>query len=98
MAVAAPKVPALVPRERVKLKALAARPVIALPFLSVTAMVIRSVLPDATVGVAKPTVDLAGLTGPGITCTVGLALSVTPLTVVVSVLAEPAVVAVKTTM
>ncbi len=98
MAVAAPKVPALTPPESVKLKAVLARPLIALPFLSFTAMVITSVLPDATVGVAKLIVDLAALTGPGSTCTVGLALSVTPLTVVVSVLAEPAVVAVKTTV
>jgi hypothetical protein len=60
--------------------------------------VITSVMPDATVGVAKLIVDYAPLIPPAITWTVGLVVSVTPRTLVVSVLAVPAVVPVKKTM
>ncbi len=95
-AVTLPNSPELVPPASAKLNAPAARPVIALPFLSFTTIVITSVLPDTTVGDAKLIVELAPLTPPATTWMVGLVVNVTPFTSAVSVLVEPAVVPVKT--
>ena len=53
VAVTVPKVPALVPPARVKPKALLARPLTALPVVSSTTMVSRSVLPEVAVELAK---------------------------------------------
>jgi hypothetical protein len=62
------------------------------PVASATTSVSVSVLPEATEAAAKLAVELEGLTGPATTWTVGFAVSATPLTVVVKVLAVPNVV------
>jgi hypothetical protein len=95
VALTAANVPVLVPLPRLKAKALLDRPLIALPELSFTTIVTRSVLPEVTVDDARLTLDPVALTVPGVTATVGWLASVTPPTVTVSVLAVPAVVAVK---
>jgi hypothetical protein len=55
-------------------------------------MVTVSVPPEATVDVAKLSVEVAPLIEPGVTVTAGFVFRVTLLTVTVSVLAVPAVV------
>ena len=90
-----PNVPVLTPAASAKLKALLARPLIALPAASLTRSVSRSVSPEATVDDAKLAVEVLALTDPVVTWTVGLVLRATPSTFTVRVLAVPAVVPVK---
>ena len=66
-----------------------------LPAASSIRRVSKSVLPEATVGDAKLAVEVDPLTVPTVTRTLGWVLSVTPLTLVVRVLAVPAVIPVK---
>ena len=89
-----PNVPALLPPDRPKLNAALVRPLIRLPSASLATIVIVSVLPDATVGEARETLELLALIGPALTVNVGVLASATLLTVAVSVLTVPAVVAV----
>jgi hypothetical protein len=81
---------------REKVKALLARPVMALPPPSATVRVARSVPAETTVGAAKWTVDTVELTAPGTTVTVGAWVMGLPMTVTVNVLAVPTVLGVKT--
>jgi hypothetical protein len=87
-------VPALVPPERANEKELFGRPVTAFPVASLTTTVTMSPAPDTSEALAKLTVEFAALTPPVITWTVGFVFRETPVTVAVSVLAVPAVVAV----
>ena len=89
-----PNVPALVPLERPKLNAELVKPLITLPSASLATIVIVSVLPEATVGEARETVELLALIGPALTVKVGVLARATLLTAAVSVLTVPAVVAV----
>ena len=89
-----PNVPALVPPDRPKLNAELPKPLITLPSASLATMVIVSVLLEATVGETRETLELLALSGPALTVSVGVAASATLLTVAVSVLTVPAVVAV----
>src|SRR5258707_877777 len=90
----APNVPALVPPDRLRPKAALVRPVTAFPVASLTVIVTTSEPPEKTVGAAKLADEVEPLTGPGVTVTVGCAVSVTPLTVAVRLPAVPAVAAV----
>ncbi len=69
--VTVPKVPVLVPPDRLKLKALLARPVMAFPAASSTTIVTASVVLDVFVDDAKLTEDLMPLIAPGVTWTCG---------------------------
>ena len=68
-----------------------ARPVIAYPAASSTAMVTVSGVPDASVDEAKLGVDLIEETAPGVTATVGWVVNWTVSIVTVSVEALPAI-------
>jgi hypothetical protein len=78
------KVPLLVPPERVRVKALPARPLMGLPEVSLTTIVSRSLEPETSVELVKLAVELIGLTAT--TLTVADAL-VAPL--VARTVAEP---------
>ena len=69
--VTVPNVPVLVPPERLKAKALFAKPAMAFPAASSTTMVTVSVAPDTSVDDAKLTVDFVPLMAPGVTVTCG---------------------------
>src|SRR5437879_933113 len=75
--------------------ALLLRPLIALLHASLTVIVSVPVLPTPTGDDANAALDTAPLTAPGVTVTVGAAARLTPATVAVSVLAEPAILPVK---
>ena len=75
VALTGPKLPSLVPPERVRLNALLASPDTAFPAASSTTMVTASVSPVATVVEAKLAVEFEALTAPGVTVACGCDLS-----------------------
>ena len=87
----APNVPVLLPPVSEKANALFVKPVTAFPAASTTTIVTVLVVPEASVDEAKLTEELLPLTAPGVTWTVGWDVSCTLSTVVVSVLALPAI-------
>src|SRR5437588_809294 len=92
VSVTGPNVPALPPTARERPNAPPGRPLTGLRAAPSTAIVTVSVLPAMPVGAAKPAVEFVPLTGPGVTVTVGCAVSVVPLTTTVRLPAVPAVV------